>query len=81
MPVGVSVTVSTGYPICVRDYSGSYHDPASAAPYLRNPMIHDPGNVKSFGATLNYRNGANPNMRTSCFADTLPQVAGDRVRI
>ena len=81
MPVEVSVTVSTGKPIFVKNYSGSYLK--GAAPYLRNPVIHYPGNVKSFGASLiNYRNGGNPNtMHTSRFADTFPQVAGDRVRI
>jgi hypothetical protein len=80
MPVEVSVTVRTGKPIFVKNYSGSYHK--GAAPYLRNPVIHDPGNVKSFGASIiNYRNGTNSNMRTSRFADTLPQVAGDRVGI
>ena len=82
MPLGVSVTVSTGNPICAKIYSGSYHNPVRVAPYLRDPVIHDPGNVKSFGASLvNYGNGTNPNMRTSRFADTLPQIAGDRVRI
>ena len=82
MLVGISVTASTGNPICVRDYSGSYHSPARTAPYLRNPVIRDPGNVKSFGASLiNCRNGANLDMRTSCFASALPQVTGDRVQI
>src|ERR1700761_57183 len=82
MPVGVSVTVSTGNPICVKDYRGSYHNPARATPYLRNPVIHDLGNVKSFGASLvNYGSGRNWDKRTSRFADTLPQIAGDRVRI
>ena len=52
MPVEVSVTAITGNPICVKDFGGSGHSQTGAAPYLRNPVFHDLGNVKSFGASV-----------------------------